>query len=64
MTTVDKADLEAKLREIEGVVLDAEESARSRAVMIGVTVVVAVGLVSFALWRARRNKIKVEVYRL
>ncbi len=30
--TVQKADLEAKLREIEGVVTDVEEEARSNAV--------------------------------
>jgi hypothetical protein len=64
MTTVDKADLEAKLREIEGVVLDAEESARSKAIMVGVTIAVVIGVVGYGLWRARRNKIKVEVYRL
>jgi hypothetical protein len=65
MTSIDKSDLEAKLREIEGVVLDAEDSARSKTVMIvaGVAVVV-VGLVAFSMWRSRRGRVKVEVYRL
>jgi len=61
--TVQKADLEAKLREIEGVVTDVEEEAKSNAVMIAVvTGVVIVGIVAFAVWRSRQSKIRVEVY--
>ena len=62
--TVQKADLEAKLREIEGVVTDVEEEAKSNAVTIAVVAcAVVIGLVAFAVWRSRRSKIRVEVYR-
>lgn len=65
MTEIDKSDLEAKLREIEGVVIDAEEEARMNATWIAIGVGVAVvGLVAFSIWRSRRNKIRVEVYKL
>lgn len=61
--TVDKADLEAKLREIEGVVTDVEREARSNALIIGVVVgVVVVGVVALSVWRSRRNRIRVEVF--
>ena len=65
MTQIDKSDLEAKLREIEGVVTDAEEQtvARARWIAVGATVLV-VGLVAYGVWRSRRNKIRVEVYQL
>jgi hypothetical protein len=61
--TVDKADLEAKLREIEGVVTDVEQEARSNALLIGVVVgVVVVSFVAFSVWRSRRNRIRIEVF--
>ena len=61
--TVQKADLEAKLLEIEGVVVEVEEEARSKIVTIGVIAgVVVVGIVAFAVWRSRRSRIRVEVY--
>ena len=61
--TVQKADLEAKLLEIEGVVVDVEEEARSKIVTIGVVAgVVVVGIVAFDVWRSRRSRIRVEVY--
>lgn len=61
--TVQKADLEAKLLEIEGVVTDVEEEARSSAKTAAVVAgVVIVGLVAFAVWRSRRSKIRVEVF--
>ncbi len=61
--TVQKADLEAKLREIEGVVTDVEQEARSNAVMIGVIAgAVVIGIVAFSIWRSRRNRIRIEVY--
>ena len=61
--TVQKADLEAKLREIEGVVTDVEEEARSNVVTMAVVAgVVVVGLIAFAVWRSRRSRIRVEVY--
>lgn len=63
--TVHKADLEAKLREIEGVVTDVEEEARSNILALGAVVgAVLIGLVVFAVWRSRRGKIRVEVYTL
>ena len=62
--TVDKAELEAKLREIEGVVIDVENEARSNALVIGVvTGVVIVGIIAFSVWRSRHHRIRVEVYR-
>ena len=61
--TVQKADLEAKLLQIEGVVTDVEEEARSSVVTVAVVAgVVVVGLVAFAIWRSRRSRIRVEVY--
>jgi hypothetical protein len=61
--TVDKADLEAKLREIEGVVTDVEREARSNAVIIGLVAgAVFVGIVAFSVWRSRHNRIRVEVF--
>jgi len=61
--TVDKADLEAKLREIEGVVTDVEQEARSNALLFGVIVgVVVVGIVAFTVWRSRSSRIRVEVF--
>lgn len=63
MTTVDKADLEAKLREIEGVVTETEDEVRSRRryIIVGVAVV-AVVLIGYTVWRMRRKPIQVEVY--
>ncbi|MFO7700548.1 MAG: hypothetical protein R6W79_08090 [Acidimicrobiia bacterium] len=64
MTQIDKADLEAKLAEIEGVVTDVGSEARSNARMVVVGVAVVVGLVAFAVWRSRRSRVRVEVYKL
>jgi hypothetical protein len=61
--TVRKADLEAKLREIEGVVTDVEEEAKSHAATLAVVAgIVVIGLVALAVWRSRHSKIRVEVY--
>lgn len=61
--TVERADLEAKLREIEGVVTDVEDKARSNAVMVGLIAgAVIVGVVAFSIWRSRHSRIRVEVY--
>jgi hypothetical protein len=61
--TIQKTDLEAKLREIEGVVTDVEDEVRSDATRIAVVAgVVVVSIVAFAIWRSRRSKIRVEVY--
>lgn len=63
-TQIDKSDLEAKLREIEGVVLDVEETGKTNAAVIAVGVaVVVVSIVAYGIWRSRRNKIRIEVYR-
>jgi len=62
--SVEKADLEAKLRDIQGVVGETTESAQG-AVVIAVVVVLAVVL--FFLLGKRRGKkgsARVEVYRL
>ena len=63
MTSIDRTDLEAKLREIEGVVTDVEDEARSNALTIVMIAGVAVGIVALILWRTKRSKIRVEVYR-
>jgi enoyl-[acyl-carrier-protein] reductase (NADH) len=61
--TVQKADLEAKLREIEGVVTDVEEEARSNVVSaVVIAGVLVVGIIAFTVWRSRRSRIRVEVY--
>lgn len=63
MTPVDRSDLEAKLREIEGAVTETEEEVRSRSRLIIAGVAVAtVVLVGYAIWRIRRKPIQVEVY--
>ncbi len=64
MSQIDKADLEAKLAEIEGVVTDVGSEARSNVRLVVVGAAVVVGLVAFAVWRSRRSKVRVEVYRL
>jgi hypothetical protein len=65
VTTIDKSDLEAKLREIEGVVVDAEEEASSTIKWVAIAIgVIVVGAVAYRIWRGRQNKILVEVYRL
>lgn len=64
-TPIDKSDLEAKLREIEGVVRDVEESNKTKAAVIAVGVaVVVVGVVAFGIWRSRRKRIQIEVYKI
>jgi uncharacterized membrane protein YidH (DUF202 family) len=63
MTSIDRTDLEAKLREIEGVVTDVEDEARSNALTIVMIAGVAVGIVALLMWRTKRSKIRIEVYR-
>lgn len=61
--TVDKADLEAKLREIEGVVTDVEEDVTTGLVSAGVLAgAIVLGLVLLIVWTSRRSRIRVEVY--
>jgi len=65
VTSVTRSDLEAKLREIEGVVVDVEEEAKSSARMLAIgAAVLVIGIVAISVWRSRRNKIRVEVYKL
>ena len=64
MTQIDRTDLEAKLREIEGVVTDVEEEAKSSLITyVVIAGVVVVGITAIAMWRSRRSKIRVEVYK-
>ncbi len=64
MTAIDRADLEGKLREIEGVVTDLEEEAKSQVALIAVVAGVAVvGVVAFVIWKSRHPKIRIEVYK-
>lgn len=63
--TVSRADLEAKLREIQGAVDETKESARNAGVLVGVAVVVLI-LLFYLLGRRKGKKgaARVEVYRL
>jgi hypothetical protein len=61
--TVTRGDLEAKLRDIEGVVVATEQDAKANVGMIiGGAVVVVVALVAYGIWRSRRKRIHIEVY--
>ncbi len=61
--TISRDDLEGKLREIEGVVVETEDDARKNAgLIIGGAVVVVVALVAYGIWRSRRRRIHIEVY--
>lgn len=61
--TVRKDDLEAKLREIEGVVIDVEDEVRSNTILFALAAgAVVLGLVALAVWRSRQPRIMVEVY--
>jgi uncharacterized protein (TIGR03382 family) len=64
--TVERADLEAKLREIERVVSETKEQARNTGVVIALAVVAVVAL-AFLFGRrkgAKAGGARVEVYRL
>jgi len=61
--SVSRDDLEAKLREIEGVVTESEDDVKQNMGMIlGGAVVVVVALVAYGIWRSRRRRIHIEVY--
>jgi hypothetical protein len=61
--TVTRDELEAKLRDIEGVVVATEEDAKANvAVIVGAVVVVAVAVIAYGIWRSRRKRIHIEVY--
>lgn len=62
--TIDKTELEAKLREIEGVVTEIEEDAKSNAMMVAAVVTVTVvSVIALVVWRSRRSRIRIEVYK-
>ena len=63
---IERADLEAKLREIEQVVEETKESAKNTGVVVAIAVVVIIAL-AFLLGRRKGVKAggaRVEVYRL
>jgi hypothetical protein len=61
--TISRDDLEGKLREIEGVVVETEDEARQNiGLVVGGAVVVAVALIAYGIWRSRRRRIHIEVY--
>jgi hypothetical protein len=63
--TISKQDIEAKARELVGVVDDTKESAKDKAIM-GAVAVAALVAVAFFVGRKRgsRNRTTVEVYRV
>jgi len=63
--TISKQDIEAKARQLVGVVDDTKDAAKDKAV-IGVVAVAAIVGAAFLLGRRRgsRNKTMVEVYRV
>ena len=61
--TINRDDLEGKLREIECVIVETEEEAKQNVgLVIGGAVVVVVALIAFGVWRSRRRRIHIEVY--
>ena len=66
MSPIERADLEAKLREIEAAVDETAEAAKNTAVIVAVVVVVIIA-VAFVFGRRKGRKAggaRVEVYRL
>jgi hypothetical protein len=63
---IDKSDLEAKLRELQGEVSETTESARSTLVTVGAVVAVGVIAIAFLIGRrkGRKRTTVVEVRRL
>lgn len=61
--TIHRDDLEAKLREIEGVVTDTEEeiSRRRTLILVGVGVVV-VGFIAYRIWKRSQRPVRIEVF--
>jgi hypothetical protein len=61
--TITRDDLEGKLIEIEGVVVETEEGARQNVgLIVSGAVVVVVALIAYGIWRSRRRRIHIEVY--
>ena len=64
--TIERADLEAKLREIEAIVEDTKVQVKNTGVILAIAVVVAVAL-AFLIGRKRgkgAGGARVEIYRL
>lgn len=63
--TVTRADLEEKLREIQSVVEETKEGARSASVLLAVAAVALILLFySMGRRRGRRSAARIEVYRV
>ncbi len=61
--TISRDDLEARLRDIQDVVVTSEEEAKQNAgLLIGGAVVVVIAIVAYSIWRSRRRRIHIEVY--
>ncbi|MGB5167807.1 MAG: hypothetical protein WBP49_05295 [Acidimicrobiia bacterium] len=61
--TVTRDELEAKLRDIEDVVVATEEDAKANlSVIVGAAVVVAVVIIAYGVWRSRRKRIHIQVF--
>lgn len=62
---VERADIEAKARQLEEALAETKESARNTAVLAGVAIVVVVAVAFFlGRRRGRSGKTVVEVYRV
>lgn len=61
--TIHRDDIEAKLREIEGVVTDTEEelSRRRTLILVGIGVV-AVGFIAYRIWKRSQRPVRIEVF--
>lgn len=61
--TIHRDDIEAKLREIEGVVSDTEEelSRRRTLILVGIGVVV-VGFIAYRVWKRSQRPVRIEVF--
>jgi hypothetical protein len=61
--TVTRDELEAKLRDIEDVVVTTEDEAKQNVgLVVGVAVVVVVAIVAYGIWRSRRKRIHIQVF--
>lgn len=61
--TVTRDELEAKLRDIEDVVVTTEDEAKQNVgIVVGVAVVVVVAIVAYGIWRSRRKRIHIQVF--
>ena len=65
-TRIDRADIEAKFRELQGEVSDVQDEAMNVAVTVGAVIAVVVVVAAFVLGRRRGNRSRtfVEIRRL